>query len=275
MSPPTSVFDVQPEENQRRKGARGGFVGAFVRGARRGPHVSPIGKLGVGALIVVLTAGGVAGLGLLLRGTDKQSALVPTSGAAGAGSSLPAVSLSPSAQTRRVTNRPSQAPLPAPAQVVTVHAGQPEPAPATRARVTTTKPKTSATQVSAVTALIVSYSSGRCVDVVGGRAASGTPLQIWDCTGATWQRWTFTGGTVRSLGLCLTTAGASMANGTAVQVATCNGSTAQKWTVNGSSDLVNTVTGRCVDIRDAGTANGTRLQLWTCSGGSNQKWHLG
>lgn len=32
--------------------------------------------------------------------------------------------------------------------------------------------------------------SGSCLDATGPSSADGTPLQIWDCTGGTNQRWT-------------------------------------------------------------------------------------
>jgi len=123
---------------------------------------------------------------------------------------------------------------------------------------------------------IVSYASSRCIDVTNGQATSGTPLQIWDCSGANWQQWSFpSDGTVRSLGMCMTVAGGSTANGAAIELAKCDGSASQKFTLNSSYDLVNPHANACVDVKDQQTANGTPLQLWSCGGTSNQKWHLG
>ena len=123
-----------------------------------------------------------------------------------------------------------------------------------------------------VTHSIVSYASNRCIDVTGGQASSGAPLQIWSCTGASWQRWSFQNGTIRSMGMCMTMAGGA-SNGTPIQLATCNGGVAQRFKLNGSQDIVHSGTSECLDVKDQNTGNGTRLQLWKCSGTSNQKWH--
>lgn len=120
---------------------------------------------------------------------------------------------------------------------------------------------------------IVSFASGRCIDVTDGRGAAGTPLQIWDCSGAAWQRWAFEpDGTIHSLGRCMTVAGGSSANGARIELDPCNGGAAQRFDLNKSSDLVNVAADKCVDVKDKQTANGTHLQLWQCAGTSNQKW---
>jgi hypothetical protein len=123
---------------------------------------------------------------------------------------------------------------------------------------------------------VVGYGSGKCIDVTDGRKAAGTPLQIWSCSGAAWQKWDFqSDGTVRSLGLCMEVAGGSTADGAPIQLATCNGGSAQQFVLNNAHDLVNQKADKCVDAKDKGTGNGVRLQLWQCGGTSNQKWHLG
>lgn len=125
------------------------------------------------------------------------------------------------------------------------------------------------------TVQIVSYASGRCMDVQDGNTANGTPVQIWTCNGgAPQQRWSFQSGTIRSMGVCLTVAGPS-SNGAPVQVAHCNGGSAQKFRLNSAADIVHSGTSMCLDVKDQNTADGTRLQLWQCGGTSNQKWHTG
>ncbi|MFF3501511.1 ricin-type beta-trefoil lectin domain protein [Streptomyces sp. NPDC003247] len=120
---------------------------------------------------------------------------------------------------------------------------------------------------------MVSHASRRCIDVVGGKAAQGARLMIWDCSQSASQRWTFASdGTMRTLGMCVQLAGASTADGTDLELAACDGSPAQRFTLNIRNDLVSALADKCTDVRDNGTANGTRLQLWSCSGGSNQKW---
>ncbi|KUO11461.1 RICIN domain-containing protein [Streptomyces sp. DSM 15324] len=116
------------------------------------------------------------------------------------------------------------------------------------------------------------YGSGRCIDVTGS-GGDGTPLQIWDCTGAAQQTWRFmSDGTVRSLGMCMDVAWGSTRNGAVIQLARCSGNPAQQFRLNAAHDLVNPQADKCVDVKDQGTGNGTRLQLWDCNGRSNQKW---
>jgi alpha-galactosidase len=68
---------------------------------------------------------------------------------------------------------------------------------------------------------------------VPSTATSGTPVQIWDCNGATNQQWTFnanaTISSVRFPGLCLDVNGAATANGTVVIVWTCHAAANQRW----------------------------------------------
>ncbi|MET8947607.1 RICIN domain-containing protein [Streptomyces sp. NPDC004542] len=119
---------------------------------------------------------------------------------------------------------------------------------------------------------VYSHASQRCIDVVGGKAAKGAKLMIWDCGQTASQHWTFTGGTMRTLGMCVQPAGGSTADGADLELGACNGSPAQEFTLNHRNDLVSELADKCADVRDNGTANGTRLQLWSCSGGDNQKW---
>jgi hypothetical protein len=121
---------------------------------------------------------------------------------------------------------------------------------------------------------VVSNASGRCIDVSDGKG--GDPLQIWECSGAARQGWSFQpDGTVRALNLCMTLAGGSFANGTTIEVAQCDGSRAQRFSLNSASDLVSVASDKCVEVKDQMTTDGTRLQLGGCTGTSNQKWHIG
>jgi len=131
---------------------------------------------------------------------------------------------------------------------------------------------------------IVGDGSNRCVTVTNGVAPGGKdgePLELWDCSKAVWQQWTFDisgaplyRGTIHSLGLCMDVAGADTADGTTVQLANCSGDQAQVWTLNTQTgDLVSILANKCLDATNQGTGNGTRLQLWDCGGTSNQKWH--
>lgn len=115
---------------------------------------------------------------------------------------------------------------------------------------------------------------GKCLDVVDGRAASGTPVHLWDCYGGLdSQKWTpYSDGSMRALGLCLAPVGGGTGNGTRLELATCDGSPAQRFVLNASHDLVSRAADRCVDVVDWNPSNGARLQLWDCAGTANQKW---
>lgn len=121
---------------------------------------------------------------------------------------------------------------------------------------------------------IVSYASGRCIDVSGGSGSDGARLEIMDCTGAARQTWKFmSDGTVRAMGKCMDVNGGSREDTAWIQLVTCNGTGAQQFVLSSSHDLVNTQADKCVDVTDGATANGAYLQQWTCTGGQNQKWH--
>ncbi|MEV7080007.1 ricin-type beta-trefoil lectin domain protein [Streptomyces sp. NPDC093516] len=135
------------------------------------------------------------------------------------------------------------------------------------------KPHTKATAQAPVSGVgVYSHASHRCIDIVGGKAVQGAPLMIWDCNGSASQHWTFTGGTMRSLGMCVQLAGGSTADGAGIELGACNGSANQKFILNSRHDLVSSLADKCTDVRDDKRANGTRLQLWSCSGTDNQKW---
>ncbi|MET8373109.1 serine/threonine protein kinase [Micromonospora profundi] len=120
---------------------------------------------------------------------------------------------------------------------------------------------------------IVSFASGRCLDIPEGKATAGARLHIWDCHRTAKQLWTFPAdGTVRSMGKCLDVAGQSTADGAAVLLADCTGAASQKFTLNKAHDLVNVRADRCVDVLDGNQYNGARLQIWQCTGNANQKW---
>ncbi|NEA64094.1 ricin-type beta-trefoil lectin domain protein [Streptomyces sp. SID12488] len=156
--------------------------------------------------------------------------------------------------------------------------------PAEEGDTTTASPTTKATAHAATATngtvapagrMIAGYPSSRCIEISSHSGTDGSPLRLWDCGSASWQKWVFkSDGSVRSMGLCMDAANAGTANGTRVQLATCNGGSAQQFNLNSSHDLVNIRAGKCVDAVDTGTGNGTRLQLWECEGSSNQKWYL-
>jgi hypothetical protein len=124
---------------------------------------------------------------------------------------------------------------------------------------------------------IAGVASGRCLDVLGAAAANGTRTQLWDCTGAANQVWSYTSGrqlTVYGGTKCLDASGQGTSNGTAAIIWDCNGQSNQEWNVNTNGTITGVPSGLCLDATGAGTANGTMINLWACNGGANQRWTL-
>ncbi|WP_424531405.1 ricin-type beta-trefoil lectin domain protein [Sphaerisporangium viridialbum] len=126
------------------------------------------------------------------------------------------------------------------------------------------------------TSALVSNWNNKCIDVPGSNFGDGVPLQMYTCNNTNAQRWTFTGGTLRTQNnKCMDVAWGSRDNGAVIQIANCSGNPAQQFVLSGAGDLVNPQSNKCVDI-DAWNANdGARLIQWECTGGANQKWRRG
>ncbi|WP_169978188.1 arabinofuranosidase catalytic domain-containing protein [Microbispora sp. H10836] len=123
---------------------------------------------------------------------------------------------------------------------------------------------------------IVGGQSGRCVDVPNSSTTNGTQVQLWDCSGGTMQRWTYTSGKQLQVygNKCLDAYGQGTANGTQVIIWDCNGQANQQWNINTNGTITGVQSGLCLDANAAGTANGTKLILWSCNGQANQQWTL-
>jgi hypothetical protein len=123
---------------------------------------------------------------------------------------------------------------------------------------------------------VVGGQSGRCLDVPNSSTTNGTQLQLFDCSGGSNERWTYTSGKQLMVygNKCLDANGQGTANGTAVIIWDCNGQANQQWNVNANGTVTGVQSGLCVDANGAGTANGTKIILWSCSGGANQQWSL-
>jgi hypothetical protein len=124
--------------------------------------------------------------------------------------------------------------------------------------------------------LVISEEHGRCLEAASGVAKAGTPVQMWDCHGYEWQKWSFmSDGTLRTLNMCLTVAGQSTEDGAELQIDTCRSSAAQRFNLNAAQDLIYLYADKCLDVVDHGDSNGTTVQIWSCSGQGNQKWKTG
>ncbi|MFF4034371.1 non-reducing end alpha-L-arabinofuranosidase family hydrolase [Streptomyces sviceus] len=128
--------------------------------------------------------------------------------------------------------------------------------------------------------------AGRVLDVPSGQNDNGTPLQVWDASGASNQQWkatrnsdgTYTLTNVAS-GRVLDEPAGRTANGTKLTVWDANGGAHQHWKATRNSDgtytLTNVASGRALEIPGGKTANGTPVQIWDTNGGrANQRWTL-
>jgi hypothetical protein len=123
---------------------------------------------------------------------------------------------------------------------------------------------------------LVGGQSGRCVDVPNGVTTDGTQTQLYDCSGGSRQRWTYTSAEQLMVygNKCLDASGQGTSSGTAVVIWDCNGQANQQWNVNSNGTITGAQSGLCLDANGAATANGTKIILWNCNGGSNQQWSL-
>ncbi|MCM2425051.1 non-reducing end alpha-L-arabinofuranosidase family hydrolase [Streptomyces sp. RKAG337] len=121
---------------------------------------------------------------------------------------------------------------------------------------------------------IKGITSGRCIDINGSTTVNGTQAQLWDCSGQTNQRWTYTSGKQLMIygNKCLDAMAKGTSNGTAVVIWDCNGGVDQQWNINTDGTIAGVQSGLCLDAVGAATTNGTKIQLYSCWSGSNQKW---
>ncbi|WP_229854760.1 non-reducing end alpha-L-arabinofuranosidase family hydrolase, partial [Streptomyces filipinensis] len=127
--------------------------------------------------------------------------------------------------------------------------------------------------------------AGRVLDEPAGYNGNGTPLQVWDASGASNQQWraarngdgSYTLTNVAS-GRVLEEPGNRTGNGTRMQVWDSGGGANQHWRADRDSDgsytLTNVASGRALEIPGGRTANGTPVQIWDSGGGAHQHWNL-
>ncbi|MER6032295.1 non-reducing end alpha-L-arabinofuranosidase family hydrolase, partial [Streptomyces sp. NPDC001851] len=128
--------------------------------------------------------------------------------------------------------------------------------------------------------------SGRVLDQPAGYNDNGTPLQVWDASGAANQQWrasrnsdgSYTLTNVAS-GRVLDEPGNQTGNGTRTQVWDSNGGANQRWRADRNSDgsytLTNVASGRALETPGGRTADGTPVQIWDPgAGGANQHWNF-
>jgi hypothetical protein len=115
---------------------------------------------------------------------------------------------------------------------------------------------------------------GLCLDVRGGTAAEGQPVQVYTCNHTAAQQVSHAADdTLRMLGRCLAATGA--ANGAAITTTTCAASAGQQWSLRADGTLRNPASGRCLDVPNSNTTPGaTQLQLYDCLHTDGQIWRL-
>ncbi|MFD3541584.1 ricin-type beta-trefoil lectin domain protein [Streptomyces sp. NPDC058662] len=114
---------------------------------------------------------------------------------------------------------------------------------------------------------------GKCLDVKGGKAATGTQIQLYTCNGSPAQSWILgKDGTFRAFGKCLDNARNASTNGNRISLHDCNGSPAQRWSVNAKGQIVHVASGKVLDVTGGATANGTAIQLYTANSNKRQVW---
>ncbi|HEX5594568.1 MAG TPA: ricin-type beta-trefoil lectin domain protein, partial [Micromonosporaceae bacterium] len=121
----------------------------------------------------------------------------------------------------------------------------------------------------------------KCLDLKGGLAQAGQPIQLYDCNATIAQKWTFTPApnqTNPNLGTlsvydnwCVQPAGTTA--GSALQLQKCDGSTAQRLTRTSAGQLSHPTSGLCLAVKDGATANSTPIVLASCdSTSAAQQW---
>ncbi|MFJ8625008.1 endo-1,4-beta-xylanase [Kitasatospora sp. NPDC093550] len=137
--------------------------------------------------------------------------------------------------------------------------------------------------VSGAVYALSSAAAGRVLDEPAGQNGNGTPLQVWDASGAANQQWradrngdgSYTLTNLAS-GRVLDQPGNQTGNGTRMQVWDANGGANQHWRAarngDGTYTLTNVASGRALETPGGQTGNGTAVQIWDATGGANQHW---
>ncbi|KAL1410798.1 hypothetical protein Q8F55_001740 [Vanrija albida] len=117
----------------------------------------------------------------------------------------------------------------------------------------------------------------KCLEVVNGSLANGTPVIIATCNGSSKQRFDLTPGStaikVAGSNFCLD-AGSSPASGTKMKIWQCySGLPAQSWTFTNGGSIALQTAGQCLDLTDGSLVTGNVVQTWECfAHNDNQKW---
>ncbi|KDR68876.1 hypothetical protein GALMADRAFT_272265 [Galerina marginata CBS 339.88] len=125
--------------------------------------------------------------------------------------------------------------------------------------------------------------NSKCVGILGGTYANGTPVDIFDCNASNSQKWKFNGNALTSVNpadnsqWCLDAGVQSQwATGVKMKIWQCLSVPQQVWTpVTTSGNIKLNAANFCLDLTNGSKANQNILQIWTCGGGNvNQIWSV-
>lgn len=138
---------------------------------------------------------------------------------------------------------------------------------------------------------IPSFSSGKCMQPVGGPngKSNGTKVEQFNCGSIyrkemSWTLYTISGYYLirnKNAEKCLDVTNGGTANGTPIQLWDCNNNPQQQFRLQPISTQYGTYYQlrprhagdvKCIDLPNYSTANGTQLILWSCTGNTNQLW---
>jgi hypothetical protein len=128
---------------------------------------------------------------------------------------------------------------------------------------------------SAVTKLtigaVVSAELGECLQA---KSVSGAKVVIANCgSGGAVQRWTVTGGKLRSGSLCAAIS-STLAASPGIVLRRCASQKTQQWTVAGRYELRNAASGKCLTDPNSSLTAGTQVTATGCVNAKNQTWWL-
>ena len=135
---------------------------------------------------------------------------------------------------------------------------------------------------------LVSFYSGKCVDVSDGSTSNSANIQQYSCNGTPAQQWVWSryGMLVNpTSNKCVTVAHHGGTDGSNIDLYECYhdgqpctdpfecaGQDNQLWVWSGNS-LKNRISDKCLDVADWGVSDGANIQLWTCDNNANQRWN--
>ena len=114
-----------------------------------------------------------------------------------------------------------------------------------------------------------------CLTAPSGIPAQGDLVTIEECTGAARQRWVELAGYFMLGGKCLDIRGADASSGTSVQLYTCVEVPQQRWRDQDTGVLKSDLADVCLDVAYGATTPGSLVWSYACNGTHAQGWYHG